>query len=85
LGTTALVENARIVNISDRINEKSNVAYVTATGRLTGEDMIKRATTIILKPAHRPGMDFITDMSEAEVDPSFEILVRFYNHLKAYE
>jgi hypothetical protein len=79
------VENALIVNISDRINKKSNVAYVTATVRLTGEDMIKHATTIILEPAYRPGMDFITDMSEAEVDPSLEILLRFYNHFKAYK
>jgi len=46
---------------------------------------LKHATTIILEPAHRPGTDFITDIFEAEIDPSFEILVRFYNHLKAYE
>jgi hypothetical protein len=74
-----------MVNISHRINGKNNVVYVTVTGRLTGEDMIKHATTIILEPAHRPGMDFITDISEAEIEPSFEMLVRFHNHLKAYE
>jgi inorganic pyrophosphatase len=74
-----------MVNISHNINEKNNTVYVTVTGRLTGEDMIKHATTIILEPAHRPGMDFITDISEAEIDPSFEMLVRFHNHLKAYE
>ena len=74
-----------MVNISHRINEKNNVVYVTVAGRLSGEDMIRYSTTIILDPAHRPGMDFITDISEAEIDPSFEMLVGFHNHLKAYE
>ena len=74
-----------MVNISHRINGKNNVVYVTVTGRLTDMDMIKHLTTIMLEPAHRPGMDFIADISEAEIDPSFEMLVRFHNHLKAYE
>ena len=74
-----------MVNISHRINEKNNTVYVTVTGRLTGEDMIRHITSIILEPAHHPGMDFITDISEAEIDPSFEMLVRFHNHLKVYE
>jgi len=74
-----------MVNISHSINEKNNVVYVTVTGRLTGEDMIRYFTTIILEPEHHPGMDFITDISKAEIDPSFEMLVSFHNHLKTYE
>ena len=30
-----------MVNISHRINEKNNTVYVTVTGQLTGEDMIR--------------------------------------------
>lgn len=74
-----------MVNISHRINGKNNVVYVTVAGRLTGMDMIKHLTTIMLEPAHRPGMNFIADISEAEIDPSFEMLAGFNNHLKAYE
>lgn len=74
-----------MVNISHRINGKNNVVYVTITGRLTGMDMIKHLTTIMLEPAHHPGMNFIADISEAEIDPSFEMLAGFNNHLKAYE
>jgi hypothetical protein len=74
-----------MVNISHRINRENNVVYVTVAGRLTGTDMIKHLTTIMLEPAHRPGMDFIADISEAEIDPSFELLAGFNNHVKAYE
>jgi hypothetical protein len=74
-----------MVNIGHRIDEKNNAVYVTVTGRLTGEDLIRHIASITLEPAHHPGMDFITDISETEIDPSFQMLVRFHNHLKVYE
>jgi hypothetical protein len=47
--------------------------------------MIEHANAMVLEPAHRPGMNFITDISQAEIDPSFEMLIELQNHLKQCE
>jgi hypothetical protein len=71
--------------ISYRIDGEKNVVYEKVTGRLTADDMIEHANFMVLEPAHRPGMNFITDISEAEIDPSFEMLIELQNHLKQCE
>jgi hypothetical protein len=47
--------------------------------------MIAFVNVIICDSHHRPGMNFITDLTGAEIDPSFESLSRFLHHLKAHE
>jgi hypothetical protein len=68
-----------------RIDEEKNVVYEKVTGRLTAQEMIDHATAMVLEPAHLPGMNFITDISEAEIDPSFETVIELQNHLKRCE
>jgi hypothetical protein len=71
--------------ISYRIDREKNVVYEKVTGRLTAAEMIEHANSMVLEPAHRSGMNFITDISEAEIDPSFEMLIELQNHLKRCE
>jgi hypothetical protein len=78
-------ENAAMGRISYRIDGEKHVVYEKVTGRLTTNDMIKHADTMVFEPAHRPGMNFITDISEAEIDPSFEMLIELQNYLKRCE
>ena len=65
--------------ISYRIDREKNVVYEKVTGRLTAAEMIEHANSMVLEPAHRSGMNFITDISEAEIDPSFEMLIELQN------
>jgi hypothetical protein len=71
--------------ISYRVDREKSVVYEKVTGRLTADEMIKHANEMVLEPAHRPAMNFITDISEAEIDPSFEKLIELHNHIKRCE
>jgi hypothetical protein len=74
-----------MANFEYKIDGEKNVVNVKIIGRLTLQEMIAFTNVIIYDPYHRPGMNFITDLTEAEIDSSFELLSRFLHHLRAHE
>lgn len=66
------------------IDKKTKLIYTKCRGRLTLEDLIEHSMRVTCDPQFQQGMNGISDIREAEIENSFQMLFRFYNHIKKY-